>query len=109
MFRLELFRLQRGCLGALAKVGQAFLQPDGGAFGGIEVGVQLIGQIGIRIGPGDAGCELRVGGFEGDGDDRASRYPLHRQGLLDIGGRHLPLALAGRGLGNFRLAVRKCR
>ena len=57
VFGPELFDLERRCLRAVAQLAEAALQPLRGALGRVEIGIEVIGQIGVGIGARDRAGE----------------------------------------------------
>ncbi len=84
--RLEFFDGKLGGLCTLVQVAHALLKPHGSALAGVEIGVQLFGQIGLRIGLGDERGKLPIRRTGGNGDDRTAADTLYDQRLLQHGG-----------------------
>ena len=87
MLGTESLGFQGGGLGILAQIVEPPLQPHGGALRGIEIGVELVGQVSLAIGSGDGAGELRVMRIERRVDDQAATNPLDVKTVLQQGGR----------------------
>ena len=87
MLGTELLGLQGGGLGILAQIVEPPLQPHGGALRGIEIGVELVGQVSLAIGSGDGAGELRVVRIDRGVDDQAATNPLDVKTVLQQRGR----------------------
>ena len=79
VFGPEPFDLERRCLRAVAQLAEPALQPHRGALGRVEIGVEVIGKIGVGIGARDRAGELGIVGAERHFDDEAAPDPLGGQ------------------------------
>lgn len=70
--RTELLDLERCLLRIFAQFVETALQPYRGALGGVEIGVEMIGQIGVGIGARDRAGQLGIRRGEGEINDEAA-------------------------------------
>ena len=80
----EFLDRERRRLRALAKLGQPALQPDRRALGGVEAGIELVGEIGVGIGLGDGGGERRIGRLVTDGEHIGAAVALRQHLALQL-------------------------
>ena len=84
-----------GVLQARLQVFEPQLQPVALAFALVELGVLLVGEIGLGDGVGDARRLLRIGGGDLDVDDVSALRALDRDGAVERGDGAVDRVLAG--------------
>ena len=94
-----------GDLQVAAQLGQALLEPLGGAAVGLVLGVDLVGEIGLGHGIGDARRHRAVRAFDGDQDDEGAAQQRDAEAAGDGTDRRAAarIALLGRAAGARRL------